>query len=266
MRDPAGEAVVLNNLGAFKYFDGDWDEAVVLYKEGRDARERTGDPVNAAYGTCNIGEILADQGRFEEAEPMLQDARRVWRAAGDGAGVAFAESLLGRLASRAGRADLAMELFDRARATFVKVGSQTDTIEIDARVAECLVLQGRAAEALERVSAALIEAEALEGVSVQTPLLQRIRGYALMQVARREEAAEAFEISLAVAEARQAPYDVALTLRAMAQLARAQGKDASATEVRSEKLLAELGVVAVPDVPELDGALRLRCSSTQPGI
>ena len=265
LRDPAGQAVVLNNLGAFKYFDGDWDEAVVLYREGRDARERTGDPVNAAYGTCNIGEILADQGRLEEAEPMFQDARRVWRAAGDSAGVAFAESLLGRLASRAGRADLAMELFDRARATFVKVGSQTDTIEIDARVAECLVFQGRAEEALERVSAALIDAEALEGVSVQTPLLQRIRGYALMQMERREEAAEAFEASLAVAKAREAPYDVALTLRAMAQLARAQGTDASTTERRSDELLVELGVVAVPDVPGSATPVRLG-SGAQSGI
>jgi hypothetical protein len=142
-----------------------------------------------------------------------------------------------------------LELFDRARATFVKVGSHTDTIEIDARVAECLVFQGRADEALERVSAALIDAEALEGVSVQTPLLQRIRGYALMQVERREEAAEAFEVSLAVAVARKAPYEVALTLRAMAHLARAQGTDASAIEGRSDRLLTGLGVVAVPDVP-----------------
>jgi tetratricopeptide (TPR) repeat protein len=131
----------------------------------------------------------------------------------------------------------------------VKVGSQTDTIEIDARVAECLVFRGLADEALERVSTALIDAEALEGVSVQTPLLQRIHGYALMQMERREDAAEAFEASLAVAEARKAPYDVALTLRAMAQLARAQGTDASAIERKSDRLLEELGVVAVPDVP-----------------
>jgi tetratricopeptide (TPR) repeat protein len=157
-------------------------------------------------------------------------------------------------------------LFDRARATFVKVGSQTDTLEIDARVAECLVFQGRADEALERVSAALTDAEALEGVSVQTPLLQRIRGYALMQLARRDEAAEAFEVSLAVAEAREAPYDVALTLRAMAQLACAQGTDASAIEARSDALLADLGVVAVPDVPERSGTPVRLGSSTQPGI
>jgi tetratricopeptide (TPR) repeat protein len=248
--DPAGQAVVLNNLGAFRYFDGEWDEAIALYEEGRDARERTGDPVNAAYGTCNIGEILSDQGRLGEAEPLLRDAWRVWRAAGDRAGVAFAEGLLGRLASRAGRADQAMELFARARAAFVKVGSQTDVVEIDARVAECLVFRGLADEAMERVSTSLANAEALEGVSVQTPLLQRIRGYALMQLGRWEDAAEAFDASVAVAEARQAVYEVALTWRAMAQLARVRGVEASATERKSDEILHGLGVVAVPDVPD----------------
>ena len=252
LSDPAGQAVVLNNLGAFKYFDGHWDEAVVLYKRGRDARERTGDPVNAAYGTCNIGEILSDQGRLEEAEPLLRDASRVWRAAGDGAGVAFAESLLGRLASRAGRAEEAMDLFTRARATFVKVGSQTDTIEVDARVAECLVFRGLADEALERVSTALVEAEALEGVSVQTPLLQRIRGYALMQLGRLDDAAAAFDASLLVAQARKARYDEALTLRAVEQLARLRGSGPSAAGRRSDRILSELGVVAVPDIVGVD--------------
>jgi tetratricopeptide (TPR) repeat protein len=250
LRDPAGQAVVLNNLGAFKYFDGDWDDAVVLYKQGRDARERTGDPVNAAYGTCNIGEILSDQGRLDEAEPLLRDARRVWRAAGDGAGVAFAESLLGRLASRAGRADEAIELFARARATFVKVGSQADIIEVDARVAECLVLRGLADEALKRASMALVEAETLVGVSVQTPLLQRIQGYALMQLGRLDDAAAAFDSSLLVAHSRKAPYDVALTMRAIAQLARLQGSESSAFGRESDRILSGLGIVAVPDVPD----------------
>ncbi len=247
-RDVAGQAVVLNNLGAFKYFDGDWDEAVTLYEEGRDARERTGDPVNAAYGTCNIGEIRSDQGRLKEAEPLLRDAWRVWRAAGDRAGAAFAESLLGRLASRDGRAHEAMEMFARARAAFVQVGSQADRLDVDARVAECFVFRGLPDEAMEHAYRALADVERLDGVSVQTPLLQRIRGDALMQLVRWEEAAEAFEISLAVAEARQAPYDVALTLRSMAQLASAQGGDALEVERKSDDLLRSLGVVAVPEV------------------
>ncbi|MEP7059791.1 MAG: adenylate/guanylate cyclase domain-containing protein [Actinomycetota bacterium] len=249
--DPAGQAVVLNNLGAFEYFDGHWDDAVALYERGRDARERTGDPVNAAYGTCNVGEILSDQGRLEEADPLLRDAMRVWRAAGDRAGVAFAESLLGRLASRAGRADEAMERLIRAHEVFVQVGSQTDVMDAEGRIAECLVFCGLAEAALERVGTALVKAEAQEGVSGQTPLLQRVRGWALMQLGRTEDARIALDVSLAVGRAREAPYEVALTLRAIGQLDRLEGRtvdDEYALEAR--RIMTELGVTSVPEVPD----------------
>jgi len=251
LNDPAGQASVLNNLGAFEYFDGHWDDAVAHYEKGRDARERTGDPVNAAYGTCNVGEILSDQGRLEEADPLLRDAMRVWRAAGDRAGVAFAESLLGRLASRAGRADEAMERLSRAREVFVDVGSLTDAMDADGRVAECLVFCGLADAALERATTALVNAEAQEGLSGQIPLLQRVRGWASLQLGRMDEARSALDASLAVGRAREAPYEVALTLRALAQLSRVEGLPADpGADLESRRILAELGVVAIPDVPD----------------
>ena len=110
--DLAGEAVVLNNLGAFEYFRGAWDEAAGLYARGRDARLATGNDVDAAIGTINIGEILADQGRYEEGRHQLVDALRVVRAASYRYGIAYATMLLGRLESRTGSFDLAHAHFD----------------------------------------------------------------------------------------------------------------------------------------------------------
>ena len=78
--DLAGKAVVLNNLGAFEYFRGAWDEAASLYARGRDARLATGNDVDAAIGTINIGEILADQGSYEEGRQQLVDALRVLKS------------------------------------------------------------------------------------------------------------------------------------------------------------------------------------------
>ena len=96
--DLPGQAVVYNNLGAWAYYQGRWTEALEFYEQGREARERTGDAVSAAMGTCNVGEILSDQGRLDEAEPLFRAALRVWKAAGFRAGVAEAEMHLGRLA------------------------------------------------------------------------------------------------------------------------------------------------------------------------
>jgi hypothetical protein len=70
----------------------------------------------------------------------------------------------------------------------------------------------------------------------------------LVQLGRWDEAAEAFEVSRTVGEARQAPYDVALALRAIARLAHARGQDASETERTSDDLLHSIGVVAVPEL------------------
>ncbi|MBA3690071.1 MAG: AAA family ATPase, partial [Actinobacteria bacterium] len=72
--DLPGQAVVYNNLGAWAYYQGKWTEALEFYEKGREARERTGDAVSAAMGTCNIGEILSDQGRLSDAEPLFRAA------------------------------------------------------------------------------------------------------------------------------------------------------------------------------------------------
>ena len=75
-----------------------------------------------------------------------------------------------------------------------------------------------------------------------------------MQLGRLDDAATAFDASLLVAQARKARYDEALTLRAVEQLARLRGSGPSATGRQSDRTLSELGVVAVPDVPDV-GAL-----------
>ena len=75
-----------------------------------------------------------------------------------------------------------------------------------------------------------------------------------MQLGRVDEASAAFEASLLTAQARKARYDMALTLRAIAQLSRIDGSEPSAAQRESDRMLSELGVVAVPDVGDV-GAL-----------
>ena len=81
--NPEREFMVLNNLGGFAYFDGDWDEAVALYRRASACAERAGRPADAAYTDCNVGEILSDQGRFNEAEEHLARAHRIWSGTGE---------------------------------------------------------------------------------------------------------------------------------------------------------------------------------------
>ncbi|MGD0394967.1 MAG: hypothetical protein ABSC41_20285, partial [Acidimicrobiales bacterium] len=248
--DLAGEAVVLNNLGAFEYFRGAWDEAAGLYARGRDARLATGNDVDAAIGTINIGEILADQGRYEEGRHQLVDALRVVRAASYRYGIAYATMLLGRLESRTGSFDLAHAHFAAARSEFADIGLHFDASEVDSMVAECFVLEGRSREGLE-LATRLVDAMEEQGSPRGVALVQRVRGYALLQQGDLEHARAAFEASRESASELNADYELVLTLVALAKLEDRIGDRGTAAELqaRIDDLSAQLGIVAFPDVP-----------------
>ncbi|MGH8946834.1 MAG: adenylate/guanylate cyclase domain-containing protein [Acidimicrobiia bacterium] len=248
--DVGRQALVLNHLGVFAYFAGQWNEAIDFYERARQAAAKTGDPVNAERGTINIGEILSDQGHLEEAEVRFQHVYRVWKAADYRAGFALALSDLGRAAARSGRVDEGESLLRRARQEFEDVGDLASVVEVDSRLAECRLYLGDGPTALSLATDALARAEAL-GVTEQVPLLERIRGESLMQVGDAEGARPALERSLQVARSRHADFEQGLTLRAMAKLALVTGSAASQLQEESGSILRRLGVISVPEIPGL---------------
>jgi ATP/maltotriose-dependent transcriptional regulator MalT len=149
-----------------------------------------------------------------------------------------------------GHCDEALELLAEARAMFVASGEHGELIETDARIAECLVLQGKPAEALEFVTQTLARVAATPGVAPQLPLLHRVRGYAHVQLGDLTTARVAMEESLDAARARGAEHEEALTLEALNQLDSALGLpiDAAREEARAA-LFDRLGIVATPEVP-----------------
>jgi tetratricopeptide (TPR) repeat protein len=252
LEDYGHQSVVLNNMGVFAYWQGRWSDAVEFYTRGRVTRERTGDAVNAAMGTANVAEILSDQGRLDQAEPMFHEALRVWQAAGDRGGVAFATSALGRIASRTERFDEALELLARAREVFVDLGARSDVVETDARVAECVVVSGDARRALQLADDALARAAAQSASHSQAPLLERVRGWALLGLGDTTAADQAFNASLDAARRRDAVFEEAVTLDALARLASDDRlDDAAALRAAADRILTRLGVtyLAWPRLP-----------------
>jgi tetratricopeptide (TPR) repeat protein len=244
-RDLAGQALVLNYLGGYAYFEGRWDEAVELYERGRAARERTGDAVNAAYGVLNVGEILLDQGHVEEARQRFVSALRVWKAASHRWGVGAAELYLGRADARSGRCTEAFQRFDRAREIFIAYGDAS-VIEVDVRTAEARLLAGEPVAALSLVNA-LVERVGREGgIGVYLPTLHRIRGAALVARGELDAAVDAFGQSLLDARARNAPYDAALALDAIAHVASLRGRANPKATAEARSIFDRLGVIGEP--------------------
>jgi tetratricopeptide (TPR) repeat protein len=242
------QATIYNNLGTFAYYEARWDDAVELFEKARQLRLRLGDEVDAAIGTFNIAEVLSDQGHLDEARPRFEEAARVWRAADYSFGVASVASVLGTVASRSGDFALAGELFDQARDRFTALVSEHDLIDTDARIAEALVLQGRAQDALELASGCL-ERTAVHGGDTHDPMLYRIRGYAWALLSELDAALAELDRSLEVARARNARYEVALALDAIARVRERFGSADAAARAEADGLVRTLGVVRIAEVP-----------------
>jgi len=213
--DLGAEARVRNTLGALAYHQGRWSQALRQYRSAESAYTRCGRPWAATISLANSAEILVDQGRLAEARDALERAMRVWRGVDATANIAFGEYQLARVALRSGSPEQAIRHLEAARARFRSAGEPTEVVVVDALKAECLVLAGRAAEALTLSDATLRRARSLGGVASATPLLQRVRAAALLSLARREEAVGALHEGLAAARSRGAAHEIAFTLKAL---------------------------------------------------
>jgi hypothetical protein len=108
-------------------------------------------------------------------------------------------------------------------------------------------LAGDGDGALVLVEQCLEQIKSSDGVPPQLPLLERIRGIVLMGRGDDAEGRAALEASLKAARARDANYEVALTLRALVETASGPtGDDVVEWHRRSDEILRELGVEWVP--------------------
>ena len=240
--DLKGQAAALNNLGIEAYYEGDWEKALDVYKQGRRLFERIGDVTNVAMTTNNIGEILSDQGRFDEAGELFEEAGRAVDSAGHRALSLMARMNLGRLAARRGRFDDAQTMLGDAVEGFHEIEAASLEEEARARVAEAAVLAGDHERAVREADIAELTGEANPPPPLQA-VLHRVRGYAYLQQSRKAEAIEEFRRSLSAARSGDALYEIALTLHALGRLG-----DASAAS-EATALLAQLDVARVAEVP-----------------
>jgi class 3 adenylate cyclase/tetratricopeptide (TPR) repeat protein len=207
--DPEHESIVLNNLGAFAYFDGRWDDAIGLYRRAAACSERAGRPADAAYTDCNVGEILSDQGRLDESEAHLQRAHRMWTATEDRQNVALVDVLLARLAVRRGRNLEGLPMLEAAMADLRRFRIDWQADFAQALIAEAEAFAGDPQRALE------IAREELESGDRHRPLLERVSGIGLARLGREDAAKDELMRALASARERGAEYDIAATIDAL---------------------------------------------------
>jgi class 3 adenylate cyclase/tetratricopeptide (TPR) repeat protein len=248
--DLANQAEVISNSGADAYERGEWEQAIALHERSLVIRRRTADDGEIVISQANIAEIRLEQGHVEEAERLLRNAERTARAGAYFMPQAYISGLLGRAAALAGRFDEAAHWLDTARSIFERIGYRPQVFEIQVRLAELCALRGDGERALEETDESLRMAAEFGGIAARLPLVQRIRAFALAGLGRLAEARAALDESLAAARARRATHEIGLTLDALAQLDRLEGKEPDPSGLReSEEILGRLGIVHLPQLP-----------------
>ena len=235
--DPVGEAKYLSNRATDLYFDGEWRNAMRMYRESAERSAEYGHAVSEATCLNNIAEILSDQGRYDEAQTMLRRASRTWRSIGYSIGIAYADSNLGRLATRTGRHAEAIELLAAAADRFATLGSLSDLTEVALRTIEAHLRAGDPITDDEWPADADLEVD---------PTLQayadRLRALAAGSPA---EATPLIDRSIATVRAAGVPFELALSLRVRAAIV---GDGEAAAE--AEAIFSGLEVVTPPPLPE----------------
>ncbi|HET9070909.1 MAG TPA: adenylate/guanylate cyclase domain-containing protein [Acidimicrobiales bacterium] len=212
------EGQAYNQLGIRAYFAGRWPEAVGHYRASADATKRSGDDWAAAVATGNIAEVLSDQGHLVEARDLLEEMLPAYRAAGTPSFVAYGALLWGRLAARSGCFDEALAALAEAEAIYRAEREVLAVAHSRALLAEARVLAGDHAGARAAVEGCLADLERLAGGNLIAPLALRVGGVAALLEGDEAVGRQRIELSVTVARARSAPYELALSLQALTDL------------------------------------------------
>lgn len=208
--DLAGQAHMANNLGGYTYYRGEWDETLAWYARCEEACMRTGNVTDAALTNANTGEVLVNQGRLAEAEPVLRDAARVLRVSRHLWGATFAEMHLGRLLVARGDLDAGERLLRKCVDENTRMGSPASAYEAALSLGECLVVAGRADEALRVIDQA--RRATTDDVSIFDAARALVQARALFGLGRRDEAVDRLADGIAVARTRHLEYDLSRLL------------------------------------------------------
>ncbi len=237
---PGDVAGALVAKGAAAYLRGEFDDALGCYRDAATTFDRIGDVINGALCQANIAEVFITQRRFDDAEPAIASATRTHRAVGFVEGVLFDEIQLGRLESARGDYETAIATLQRVIDEATSAGFQITTLEASIYLAETLVGQGRADQALDVLDAA-------EAAAGEDPLLAAsaalVRATALLATGKFVEAETAATAGIDAARAMGDRYKLGLVLELRADVRTRLGSDAGTLDRdESRALLAPLAL------------------------
>lgn len=227
---------VMNNMGAFAYLEGNWDEAIDWYQQSLEAAERSGNVLEAALTKANIAEVLIGQRKHGEARPLLAEARRTYEASRSDYYLPLVGLLEGRTMTGDGEADAAVGLLQTIAS---RHPDNPWHEELEVALSEALVDDGKPQAALKRLG------PISDDVETVAPGMYRVRAMALASSGNEEEARADLDLALAAAQGQGSHLEEALAREALRDsLNRAGLEPDPVSDARLVELRSQLGLVS----------------------
>jgi class 3 adenylate cyclase/tetratricopeptide (TPR) repeat protein len=244
--DPVGMAEALNNLGTVATTEGRLNDALELFERCRHAAERAGHVLGEAAAASNTGDVLLSQGHPAEAREYFEKSYRFSVSARHLQIAALGHAGLGRVEAQLGNTEEGVRMLDEAIRSLEEIHATGLAHETRVHKAEALLFGRRNQDALAIVDELLqLFAGALEERHVA--MLDRIQGWLLLRCGDLEGAAAVTSHAIERAEPLDLWIEVALALRARAEIARRTGAPgAAADDARADELLEQCDVDVEP--------------------
>jgi class 3 adenylate cyclase/tetratricopeptide (TPR) repeat protein len=244
--DPVGMAEALNNLGSHAIHEGRAKEALDLFDRCRRAAQRAGHVLGEAAASANTGEVLLNQGHPEEAREEFEKSYHLFVSSRHLLGAALMHANLGRVEAQLGNTDEGVKMLDESIRSFEEIHAVGLVHENRVRKAEALLTGGRNTEALVIIDELhQLPSGALEERFVA--MLDRLHGWLLLRCGDLDGAAAATNSALRRAEPLLMWQEVALALRARAEIGRRMGTPGSeADDARADELMEQCDVDVEP--------------------
>lgn len=252
--DSAGLERATSNLGCVYQDLSRWSEALWHFERSAGLAERTGEAWRQAAAAINLGEIYRRQGDLGQAIASYARARQIGEQCGFPEVTGMALMDLGASHLKQGDFARADECLAQSLAIFREIGTNVYLPEILRYQAELAVQAGRGPDALSLAQQAVDWSNRLER-RLELGQAYCVLGQAYGAFGQAEglqespgEAEAAFRASLSILDARDHPYESALTLAALARFLGVQGGEASRAEAqtsfdRAIAVFDELGAV-----------------------
>ncbi len=194
--DRRNEAMMLNNLGYLRRQQGRMDEAETYHRQSLAIREAIGDRVGVGRIHGMLAIVLAARGDHAGARESATVAHEVAAEAGDRLFEAVALANLGDAERALGDTAAAAAAYRESGEVFRAIDDQMRALQIELRLAELTLDQGRAGEARQAALQVLATARSRDLAQAELDAMEML-GDAALAEGEREQARLEFEAALA---------------------------------------------------------------------